>query len=453
MDRSSEKVDWDLLNNVLASDEPEVLHDLIQDWSFEKISWAVSRLGDEDRSRFLEKLDPEEAAEILESMSSAQAVALVQNMEAESAAIIVQQLPSNAQADLLGEMRPNDAEAILESFSPVEAAAIRVLFAYSDEEAGGLMITEYLSYSERMTVAQVVDDLRGNADQYRDMQVQYAFVVDDGNALQGVLRLRDLLLAKPSVQIQALMIANPLTVNDHTSLDELRQFFDDHDFLAVPVLSDDSKLIGLVTRANLQAALADRYEGDYRKSQGLVQEELRSMPLMLRSRRRLSWLSINIVLNIIAASVIAVYQDTLSQVIALAVFLPIISDMSGCTGNQAVAVSMRELSLGLVRPTELLRVFFKEASVGLINGAALGLLIAVVAYIYQGNGWLGLVVGIAMASNSMIAVTLGGMLPLLMKRMQVDPALASGPILTTVTDMCGFFIMLSLATAFLSYLV
>ncbi len=453
MDKTSEKINWEQLNAALASEETQSLHDLIEDWSFEEIAWAVSRLDEDDRSRFLEKLEPEEAAEILECMSSAQAVALVRNLEAESAASIVQQLPSNAQADLLGEMNATDAEAILESFSPVEAAALRILSAYSDEEAGGLMITEYLSYSDHMTVSMVVDDLRGNADQYRDMQVQYAFVVDARNTLQGVLRLRDLLLAKPSVQIRALMISNPLTVNDHTSLDELRQFFDDHDFLAVPVLSGESKLIGLETRANLQTALADRHEGDYRKSQGLVQEELRSMPLMLRSRRRLSWLSINIVLNIVAASVIAVYQDTLSQVIALAVFLPIISDMSGCTGNQAVAVSMRELSLGLVRPSELMRVFLKEASVGLINGTALGLLISVVAYLYQGNGWLGMVVGLAMATNSMIAVTLGGMLPLLMKRLQVDPALASGPILTTVTDMCGFFIMLSLATAFLPYLI
>ena len=176
------------------------------------------------------------------------------------------------------------------------------------------------------------------------------------------------------------------------------------------------------------------------------------MPLHLRSRRRLSWLSINIFLNVIAASVIAAYQDTLAQVIALAVFLPIISDMSGCSGSQAVAVSIRELTLGLVRPTEFVRVLFKELALGMINGLALGLLIALVAFIWKGNPWLGLVVGGALMLNTIVAVCLGGLIPLVLKRFNMDPALASGPILTTVTDMCGFFFVLSMATVLLPQL-
>jgi magnesium transporter len=158
-------------------------------------------------------------------------------------------------------------------------------------------------------------------------------------------------------------------------------------------------------------------------------------------------------LNVIAASVIAFYQDTLAQVIALAVFLPIISDMSGCSGNQAVAVSMRELAMGLVRPNEVFRVWIKEILVGAINGLALGTLIATVAWLWKGNPYLGLVVGAAMALNTMIAVSIGGTIPLVMKRMKMDPALASGPILTTVTDMCGFFLILSMAAALLPKLI
>jgi magnesium transporter len=173
------------------------------------------------------------------------------------------------------------------------------------------------------------------------------------------------------------------------------------------------------------------------------------MPVLKRTRRRLSWLSLNILLNIIAASVIAMYEDTLSAVIALAVFLPIVSDMSGCSGNQAVAVSMRELSLGIVKPYEIVRVWLQEVSVGLINGTVLGCLIGIAAWLWKGNPYLGLVVGIALAANTLVAVSLGGTVPLLLKRLKVDPAVASGPILTTVTDMCGFFLVLSLATIML----
>ncbi len=203
----------------------------------------------------------------------------------------------------------------------------------------------------------------------------------------------------------------------------------------------------------MEAALAGRSDSDFLKSQGIVGgEELRSMPTYRRSTRRLSWLSVNILLNVLAAGVIAMYQDTVAAVIALAVFLPIISDMSGCSGNQAVAVSIRELSLGLTHPRDLLYVWLKELKVGLINGSVLGLILGSVAWIWQGNPWLGLVAGGALALNTLVAVSIGGIIPLVLKRLNRDPALASGPILTTVTDMCGFLLVLSFATALLARL-
>jgi magnesium transporter len=146
------------------------------------------------------------------------------------------------------------------------------------------------------------------------------------------------------------------------------------------------------------------------------------------------------------------HQDTLQAAIALAVFLPIVSDMSGCSGNQAVAVSIRELALGLVRSTEFLRVLLKEAGLGLLNGLLLGTLLGTAAFIWKGNICLSLVVAAALAANTLLSVLLGGLVPLFLKRMKVDPALASGPILTTVTDMCGFFLILSLAGMVLGYL-
>jgi magnesium transporter len=206
-------------------------------------------------------------------------------------------------------------------------------------------------------------------------------------------------------------------------------------------------MLGLVRRRSLLQALADRAESDSLKVAGIIGgDELRSMPVLTRSWRRLSWLSINIVLNIIAASVIAFYEDTLTAVIALAVFLPIVSDMSGCSGNQAVAVSMRELTLGAALPRDVLRVWRKEVIVGLINGMALGTLLGFAAWLWKGNAILGLVVGAALAVNTVIAVSIGGTVPLVLKRFKLDPAVASGPLLTTVTDMCGFFLLLGLAS-------
>jgi magnesium transporter len=151
--------------------------------------------------------------------------------------------------------------------------------------------------------------------------------------------------------------------------------------------------------------------------------------------------------------VIALYEDTLSAVIALAVFLPIVSDMSGCSGNQAVAVSMRELTLGAAAPRDVARVWGKELSVGLINGCVLGVLLGIAAWAWKGSAVLGLVVGLALCINTVVAVSIGGTVPLLLKRFNLDPAIGSGPLLTTITDMCGFFLVLSFATIALPSLI
>jgi len=173
---------------------------------------------------------------------------------------------------------------------------------------------------------------------------------------------------------------------------------------------------------------AQREKNSFLRISGIVGgEEFRSMPLPQRSFSRLSWLTPNIALNIIAASVIAVYQETLQAAIALAVFLPIISDVSGCSGNQAVAVSIRELALGLIRPTEFTRIFWKESLVGLINGVVLGLLLGAVAYLWKANIYLSLVVAGALALNTILSVLLGGSGPLFLRKLRIDPALASGP--------------------------
>jgi magnesium transporter len=180
---------------------------------------------------------------------------------------------------------------------------------------------------------------------------------------------------------------------------------------------------------------------------------MRTMPVWSRAGRRLAFLTPNIVLNLISVSVIAFFQPTLERVVALAIFLPILSDMSGCSGNQAIAVSMRELALGLVKPNEIARTLKKEISVGLLNGLALGALLGTIAWFMRGHEFaaIGLVIGCALAANSIIAVAIGGTVPLILKSFKLDPAMASGPILTTITDLCGFFFALGLATLVLHW--
>lgn len=407
----------------------------------------IDRLEHDARRSLFGLLRPDQAAEVLEHVYHFQGADIIEELAPDAAAPILARLDSDDRVDLLNEMDEDDSQAILEAFESDVAEETRRFMAYPEGTAGSIMYSEYVSFPMEASVEGIIEDIRMKREEYLEYGVQYAYVIGRRRRLVGVLPVRNLLFAKPGQSAGDIMIPEPITVSPETSVIDLEHLFEQYNFLGLPVVDESGRLLGIVDREASTEALQEAATEDLLKVQGLMgKDELRSMPLVVRSRRRLAWLSINIVLNLIAASVIAFHQDTLEAVIALAVFLPIISDMSGCSGNQAVAVSMRELSLELVSPKEFGRVFIKESSVGLINGVCLGLLIGSLAWLWKGNPYLGMVVGGALALNTTIAVCVGGLVPLLLKAFKQDPALASGPILTTVTDMCGFLLVLGLAS-------
>lgn len=444
---------WERLEAIADSGDAEQLEDYVESLPPSEVARALAHLRPYEQGRVLGTLTPEGAADLIEELPVSQAAAIVEHLPVDVAAAIVHELPSDQQADLLVEMADDEATAVLGALDPTEAGEIRELSRYEDDVAGGLMVTELIAVPIDASRASVIEAFR-RAKDVEDIDVQYIYVVDAGERLVGVLRLRDLLLVDGDLPIASIMVTDPVTVPDGAVLKTLEDTFDRYGFLGIPVVDPDHRLLGIVQQSDVRDAVGERAEERHLKAAGIVGgEELRTMPLLLRSRRRLSWLSVNIVLNVIAASVIALFEDTLTAVIALAFFLPIISDMSGCSGNQAVAVSVRELALGQVKPYEVYFVWLKEIGVGAINGTVLGLLIGVVAWLWRGNPYLGAVVGLALTVNTMIAVSIGGAVPLLLKRLNMDPALASGPVLTTITDICGFFLVLGIATAMLPLLI
>jgi magnesium transporter len=453
MSDNSSRKSFDPLQAAVDAKDSQAISDFLTSAAPAEALHAVSQLSGSDQSKLLESLSFEDAAGLVEDLPEAQAAQIIERLSVEQAAAIVSELPSDEQADVISRLSEPEASAILKAMPAADARDARRLLAYPPDSAGGLMITEFVSYRDNLTVVDVLDDLRAHADRYRSFDVQYAYVVSQDGRLVGVLPLRDLLLSSPGERLSAVMIYDPLMVRDDARLEELERFFDRHPLLGVPAVDARGVLVGVVRSVDVEQAAEERSTRSFLKFMGIVGgEELRTMPLRYRAMRRLSWLTVNILLNIMAASVIALHQDTLSAVIALAVFLPIISDMSGCSGNQAVAVSMRELTLGVIRPAEFWRVLRKEAAVGIINGVVLGVLLGLVGWLWQGNFMLGLVVAAALALNTLIAVCFGGLIPLVLRAFGQDPALASGPILTTITDMTGFFLVLTLAGAVLPWL-
>lgn len=453
MSDEQQKESWEQLESFLRAGDRDNLLSFLKALPPGETARALSRLSDEDRGQLLNLLSPQEAADLFLQLPRVQAAELLGGFPSDRGAAVLGFLPSDERADLLEELDAEQAEAVLARLEPEMAEGVRLLAQYPPDTAGGLMSTEFLAYPESARVEDIIADMRGHAEQYSRYKVQYAYVTGATGNLVGVLRLRDLLLAPVDAPVTSFMIPNPVHLPALMPLDELARFFDRHPYFGAPVTDEEGKLLGVVLQANVEEALGEQAERRFLLFSGVLGgEEFRTMPWRIRLGRRLTWLGISMALNLLAAAVIGLYQDTLSAVIALAVFLPVISGMGGNSGNQALAVSIRELALGLIQPQEFRWVLLKEVGIGLINGLLLGAALAGIALAWVGNPYLGLVVGAAMTMSMVVAVCLGGILPLALHQLDLDPAIAAGPILTTITDTCGFFFALVLASALLHQL-
>lgn len=416
-------------------------------------SSMIATLNRIEQKTLFELLTVGEAADIIELMDTEHQVAAISDMDLETAAKIVDEMAPDEAADVLAGIPEAVSNEILSRIRPDDAREIRHLLSYPEDSAGALMSTEAAAFKEDMTIQETIKALRRSAIAQDPQKTIYVYVLDHSKKLVGVLQFRDLVISDPKLEIREIMKSEIVSTYASTERREVARIFRQYDLAALPVVDNRGTFLGIITADDAADLIHEVATEEMLKLEGISVDETRDMPWWKISRRRVSWLSLNIFLNILAASVIIFYQDTLRAAIAIAVFLPIISDMSGCSGMQAVAVSIRDLALEKIFPKDFLRVLYKELIVGFVNGLVLGAEIGLVAYLWKGTPVLGLVVAAGLWINTILAVCIGGVVPLLLKRFKIDPAIASGPILTTITDMMGFAIVLSLATRYLEYIV
>lgn len=447
MPREVTKEPWKVIAEILTGNDPERLDEYLDSLTPSDVARAISRLDEDAQARLLTLLEPHDAADLLEELSDEQGADILEDLPAHRAAAIVEHMTSDERADVLGELDHEDAEAILSKMDPEEAEDARHLLTYPADTAGGIMVTEFLAYPMTMKISELVADMHQNAKEYADYLVQYVYAVNESGTLIGVVPLRDLVLSREDDKLASIMIPNPLYVFTDTPLDEISQIFDRYVFVGIPVVDDSGRMVGVVRRSDAEQALGERADRALLQFSGIIGGyELRSMPVLTRSSRRMTWLALNMLLTFGSASVILHFEHSIGVLTTLAFFLPIIGNMSGCTGNQAMGVSIRELTLGLIKPEDAARVFFKEIQVGLLNGLLLGIMLSAIAIALQKGPAMGIIAGVALALNSVLAISLGALVPLFLRKLRIDPALSAPPIITTVSDMCGFLIFLSLAT-------
>jgi len=361
----------------------------------------------------------------------------------------VEHLDSDDATDLLQNVDKNVADEIIERLEPAEQREIKPLMAHDEESAGGLMQVELFKVRHDWSVEKVIQVLRRFGKEIENLH--YVYVVDDDDLLVGVLSLHALLFAGAEVVVTEITNVDFPRVTAGQDQEEVARIFDKYDMLALPVVDDDGVLVGRITADDVIDVIQEEATEDMYRLAALSDQDDLSEPVAKTTRRRGVWLAVNLLTAIIASLVISHFEATLSQIVALAILMPIVASMGGIAGTQTLTVIVRSIALGRVTFDNARRALMKEVSVGMVSGLIFATVMGVIAsFWFPEFGFkLGLIIAAAMMVNLFIAGLAGAMIPLTLQRLNIDPALASGTILTTVTDVVGFFSFLGLATVFL----
>jgi magnesium transporter len=330
------------------------------------------------------------------------------------------------------------------------AKEIKDLLHYEEYTAGSIMTTEFVSLSANQTVRSAMYILKDEAP--RAETIYYVYVVDEEKKLIGVISLRDLIVSDDDTMISEITNDRVVSVSVGEDQEEVARKIKDYNFLAVPVVDFQNHLLGIITVDDVMDVMDEEASDDYSKLAAVSDMDNIDRNPVSAARKRLPWLIILLFLGMLTASLIGRFEDTLDQVAILAVFIPLIAGMAGNTGTQALAVAVRGIATGDLEKENKMKLIIREAGTGLITGGTCGVLVALVIYLWQGNFFLGVLVGISILFTLIVATLAGALIPLFMHRMKIDPAVASGPFITTINDIISILIYFGMATLFMSYL-
>ena len=394
---------------------------------------AAALLADEPAGR---------AHEVLRLLTPAAAVDVLTNMKAPSAGRLLALLEANRAAALLAGMEPGVRENLLTQLDGAKASELRDLMKYPPDSAGRMMDPRVTTFRGDACVRDVVRRLRT----IRARRVQDVFIVDADDHLTGSVAIQDVLLAPPETRLDSLVRTHPPSVTAFAPRDEVLEALEKHRARSLPVVDYDGRILGVLRQEEIISAAEQAATADIVSMVGAGKDERALSPPIFAIRKRLPWLEINLLTAFLAAAVVGIFESTIARFTALAVLLPVVAGQSGNTGAQALAVTMRGLALREIRLGHWLKVTSKEVIVGGLNGIAVAVTTAGAVYIWSRSLGLSLVIGVSMVVSMTAAGFAGAVIPLMLTRLRQDPAQSSSIILTTVTDVVGFFSFLGIAT-------
>jgi magnesium transporter len=393
--------------------------------------------------------NPRLAMETVSEMGPEQGALLLTGRSAEEIAKLLQEIPSDDAAALIDYLPEELSQEVLELMRRRESQQVESLLEYGEQTAGRIMNPSVFALNEDLTVGEAISALQSS----RDVEmVFYLYVVDSRRHLVGVTSLRRLLLVSPETPLKRIMTPEVISVRVDTDQEEVARQVASYNLLAVPVVDEENKLEGIITVDDVIDVIKDEATEDIYRLAGVAGDERVATPPFEALRKRLPWLGVNLVTAFVAASVVALFEGTISRVTALAVFMPIVAGMGGNAATQTLTVIVRGIALGELSWGNAQKALLKEVVIGLGSGFTLGVIAAGVAWVAKGQPMIGLLLALAMLCNMLVATIAGTLVPLGLKAMRIDPALASSVFITTFTDVVGFASFLGFATVFLQYL-
>jgi len=409
------------------------------------IADALQQLSTEDAVAQLRAMSPETASEVLTELDEDVASDITAQLSSEEITHLLEELPHDEAADIAAELSPDQQYEVLSQLDPPESAKVSQLMRYSEDSAGGIMKDAFIALPAGATIEEGLNTIRKKGEE-EFQGAAYVYIVDDHQKLAGIVSIRDLVFRHPSKLLRDAMNTDVRHLRVDTDQEEVARLFSQYHYMALPVIENDGRLVGVVEANQVIDVMREEATEDMQLMVGVTGEESAFTPWRRSLGMRMPWLYINLATAFLAAGVIAFFEDTLARWTALAVFLPIIAGQGGNSGMQALTVTIRSMALGEMNGDIARRVLVKELIMGVLNGLAIGLTVGLVGLWWKGSILLGVIVAIAMFLNIVAAAAAGFLIPLALRAVKLDPALSSSIFLTTVTDVAGFFFFLGLAT-------
>jgi magnesium transporter len=405
----------------------------------------LERMPAEEAHAELRELPPAEGAAVLAEIDEEARPAVLEKLAPKEIASLVQELPHNEAADVISSLPAEVQPAVLNELRSEDRRPVSQMLSYPPESAGSIMSDRFITLRDDISIGSAQKMLQGREEERDGQQVAYMYIVDAGGKLQGILSIHDLVFRQPHRRIRDVMRPDVKHVWVDDDQEKIAQLFEHYHYMALPVLDRARRLVGIVQANQVVEVMRQEATEDMQLMVGLSGEERALTPWKQSMKRRLPWLCINLGTAFLAAAVVGLFEETIAAWTALAIFLPIVAGQGGNAGAQTLTVIIRDMALGEISKGDGRKALAKEAFLGLANGLVIGLIVGVISYAWKSSFDLGIVVAISMVLNMIAAGISGVLVPYTLRAFKIDPALASSIIMTTVTDVAGFFFFLGLA--------